>query len=143
MPKVTVITRKVRSSGWRLEPAHPQRWGLGVGGLAERVSSAGRSLRLIPLNKFSRMAWRGWSCRHARQRSPCSSGSGKRPENHDRELRKSCGCALVFLGLPALGLQEPRRASLAFHPHFTWLPGVLQGCDPADSGSNVQHLGLF
>lgn len=67
MPKVTIITRKVRSSGWRLEPAHPQRRGLGVGGLAERVSSAGRSLCLTPLNKFLRMAQRVWSCRHAWQ----------------------------------------------------------------------------
>lgn len=87
-----------------LEPAHSQRWGLGFGGLAERVSSAGRSLRLIPLNKFLRMARRGWSCRHAWQKSLLI-WEWEKAEDHDRELRKACGCTLRSPGPPALGLQ--------------------------------------
>lgn len=34
-------------------------------------------------------------------------------------------CVVPLLLLMDLGLQELKRAVLAFCPHFTWLPGVL------------------
>ena len=39
--------------------------------------------------------------------------------------------------------RSPGGPVLAFHPHFTWLPGVLQGRDLVGSGSDMHHLGLF
>ena len=132
---------------WRSSPG---RWGAQAGGWSPLTPSGGACGlgvwprgSAVPEGVYASLpltSSQGWLSVYGSADMPGSevpaylgteSSSGERPEDHDHELWEACGCALVFLGLPALGLQEPRRASSCFSSSFhlaSWgLTGTWSG----------------
>lgn len=144
MPKVTVITRKVRSSGWRLEPAHSQQWGLGFGGLRPRGSAVLEGVYAsFPLT--SSQGWLGVDgpADTPGREVPAHLGVGKGRKTMTVNCERPVAAPSYSWASQPWAFRSPGGPVLLSILTSTWLPGVLQGCDPADSGSNVQHLGLF